>query len=386
MSLAASLNELAAAHAQSLINDDEYRILRQNLFEQHAADPATPTPRPPHSQPPQPQGPPLRRKQSVVANVASLFRRATGRSSKKPQEPPPQQAQDPHPQTPRRPHRKPSLLSILHQPQHTQSQSHSYTQSPSQDQEDPAALRAAIASTEAEHTRLLDAFVALESSTLKRIQYRTARRLYTPTPTNVSVLIEGREWRRHTKPVPSIILPPPMNTNSRHHSSSSSATATTNTSDQLSIYSAASSSKISLSRSFSTTPRISSLSQPPPHSPRYRSSGTLQRQNSVSSASTQSTGTSSRLAAGHRSMRNLSSLAEGASMDTLSDTRIIVEDPDDTDTDNDDPEAADYESAMHELDEIRRRREEVHARFLSKLEYLRAKLRSAEIRERVMRR
>ncbi|KAF5359666.1 hypothetical protein D9756_003220 [Leucocoprinus leucothites] len=88
-SLAHRLNQLGAAHAQHLISDDDYRLLRRDLFEKHAAEPAPRSSQAPkHTPPPpsQPQlapGPPLRRKGSVALGVANLFRRATGRSSKK---------------------------------------------------------------------------------------------------------------------------------------------------------------------------------------------------------------------------------------------------------------------------------------------------------------
>lgn len=149
----------------------------------------------------------------------------------------------------------------------------------------------------------------------------------------------------------------------------------TNGSDQLSIHSTESSSKASLSRSFIQQPSS-------PRSPRFRS--TLQRQNSVSSASTQSTGTSSRLAAlGPRSTGNiyLASLTEhSSSRDTIADSRT-----EDDDIDNDDPEAKDYASALQELHDIRQRRDEMDVRYIAKLEYIQAKLKAAEIHERVSR-
>ncbi|KAF5359302.1 hypothetical protein D9756_003219 [Leucocoprinus leucothites] len=222
---------------------------------------------------------------------------------------------------------------------------------------------------------------------------------------------------------PSIVLPPPSSTthpiNHRsghsHHShhplklSTSSSTGThTSSMDQVSINSAASgsSSKISLSRSLSSIPRNSNAAQRPnsqPHSPLspyFRASShtqNLQRHDSVSSASTQSTGASSRLhALGQRSTGNLyhlASLAERTSSssssnaDTVADsTRITVDDNTMLDDADEDPEAADYESAMKELNDIRRRREELNTRFASRLEFLKAKLRAAELHERVMRR
>lgn len=90
---------------------------------------------------------------------------------------------------------------------------------------------------------------------------------------------------------------------------------------------------------------------------------------------------------GPRSTGNiyLSSLTErssSSSKHTIADSRM-----DDDDLDNDDdPEAKDYASALQELDDIRRRRDEVDARYLAKLEYIKAKLRAAELHERVSRR
>jgi len=51
---------------------------------------------------------------------------------------------------------------------------------------------------------------------------------------------------------------------------------------------------------------------------------------------------------------------------------------------DDDPEAADYESALRELNDIKRRKEDVNARFVRRMDYLKAKLRAAELHERVM--
>ncbi|EKM78584.1 hypothetical protein AGABI1DRAFT_128872 [Agaricus bisporus var. burnettii JB137-S8] len=332
MSLAHSLNELAAAHDRNLISDDDYRILRQDLFRRSTAPEPHPTPQQ-QPQPPPPPPPPLQHKKSVVFNVASLFRRATGRSTRKQDSPP-------HPCKP--------------------------SKQPCDDEQQPATLRTDLATLEAERNRLLDAFASLESSTLKRIQYKTARRLYTPTPANVNVVLQGHDWRRPTKPVPSIVLPP--RTPRLHHPNPSMSSSR---SDQLSLHST-DSSRLSLSQ--------------PPHSPRFRN--TLQRQNSISSASTHSTGTSSRLAAmGPRSTGNiyLASLTErssSSSKHTIADSRM-----DDDDLDNDDdPEAKDYASALQELDDIRRRRDEVDARYLAKLEYIKAKLRAAELHEHVSRR
>ena len=116
----------------------------------------------------------------------------------------------------------------------------------------------------------------------------------------------------------------------------------------------------------------------------------------MSSSSTQSTGTSSRLTHSARSGGNLAILAErrsagsATSSDTIAKSRITELSDDDIDEDeyddDNDPEAASYESALRELEDIRRRRMELNARCAAKVEYIKAKLRAAEIHEKVMRR
>jgi hypothetical protein len=46
----------------------------------------------------------------------------------------------------------------------------------------------------------------------------------------------------------------------------------------------------------------------------------------------------------------------------------------------------DAEEGSDEMDDIRRRREEVHQRYDARLDYLRAKLKSAELHEKLLRR
>ncbi|KAF5382720.1 hypothetical protein D9615_002836 [Tricholomella constricta] len=104
MTLAQRLNELAAANSEGLLNDDEYRLLRQNLFERFATTTTVPTEAPvvPVARP-RPRGasasqegkptsrplsnfqvevnrsPSIRSKSSVASGVASFLRRATSR-------------------------------------------------------------------------------------------------------------------------------------------------------------------------------------------------------------------------------------------------------------------------------------------------------------------
>ncbi|THV04454.1 hypothetical protein K435DRAFT_196412 [Dendrothele bispora CBS 962.96] len=104
MSLAQRLNELAAANSEGLLSDDEYRILRQNLFERFASSAAVPTENPvvpatlsrshlrgasavsegraSTSRPPSnfivevPRSPSIRSHNSIRSGVAGLFQRS----------------------------------------------------------------------------------------------------------------------------------------------------------------------------------------------------------------------------------------------------------------------------------------------------------------------
>ncbi|KAK0223257.1 hypothetical protein IW262DRAFT_1458260 [Armillaria fumosa] len=89
MSLAQRLNELASANSEGLLDDDEYRLLRQDVFERHArhvsvaATPPQVTSRGrsiPKQSPPPPTSP---SKPSVSFSVTGLFRRATSRKPAK---------------------------------------------------------------------------------------------------------------------------------------------------------------------------------------------------------------------------------------------------------------------------------------------------------------
>ncbi|KAJ7227281.1 hypothetical protein GGX14DRAFT_385991 [Mycena pura] len=101
--LAVKLNNLAVANSDGLLNDDEYRLLRQNLFERYtggveivsvSSPPAVKhvaAPRQKHvevvdQRPPRPQPTPAR---SKMSEVALFLRRATGRKSAPPSSPTP---------------------------------------------------------------------------------------------------------------------------------------------------------------------------------------------------------------------------------------------------------------------------------------------------------
>ncbi|KAK7033197.1 hypothetical protein R3P38DRAFT_2921300 [Favolaschia claudopus] len=107
--LAAQLNDLAIANSEGLLNDDEYRLLRQNLFERytggveivsvHSPTPVKPVPAPPRRiqkhvelvATPLPRAPPISpptSPRSRISGVAGLLRRATGRSKSSSPAPP----------------------------------------------------------------------------------------------------------------------------------------------------------------------------------------------------------------------------------------------------------------------------------------------------------
>ncbi|RDB17964.1 hypothetical protein Hypma_000784 [Hypsizygus marmoreus] len=101
VTLAQRLNELAMANSEGLLNDEEYRLLRQNLFERFAAGTAVPTETPvvpiarPHPsmtfegkpisrplsnfQVEVNRSPSIRSKSSVTSGVTNFLRRATSR-------------------------------------------------------------------------------------------------------------------------------------------------------------------------------------------------------------------------------------------------------------------------------------------------------------------
>ncbi|KAH9854772.1 hypothetical protein C2E23DRAFT_725880 [Lenzites betulinus] len=93
VTLAQRLNELATANSEGLLSDDEYRLLRQNLFERFASGSAVPAEAPlvPMSRPdnsaesrsefhsPSLRTPSVQSKKSFTSAVTGLLRRATSR-------------------------------------------------------------------------------------------------------------------------------------------------------------------------------------------------------------------------------------------------------------------------------------------------------------------
>ncbi|KAH9481506.1 hypothetical protein JR316_0006033 [Psilocybe cubensis] len=460
MALAQRLNELAVANSQGLLNDDEYRLLRQSVFEQHASTVVVPVEAPvvpiarvhvqvqatsqshrrpsskPTNDPPKPSPHALARpKSSVNLGVANLIRRATGRKpnpspavhdtptnrkdARKPNEP---VAVTPVPKRsvvlPRLHSKKPpelppifvggsqplsglpskgstSQLDVhysLQSPPLSPSSSSMYYASPTSPRhpensssmndvfdddnlETAKDFRAAIAITEDEALRLIDAFNNLELSTLRRIQKQNARRLPTTTPTHIGVVMEGQEWREHR------LVPSPSSPllNPRQHRTAPSVEMSNSDGKSLRSVRSGSSHATSLSQSRS----ISSLPKAAPASPlssHFRApSFSLARKSSISSTSSRSTSLSSsgmlsvlKPLTHHRSTSRLALHRETdsqamASTDTIA--RTALEDADE------DPE----------LSDIRKRREDLINRYTARIEYLRAKLKSAELHEKLLR-
>ncbi|TFK40126.1 hypothetical protein BDQ12DRAFT_680386 [Crucibulum laeve] len=415
MSLAHHLNELAQANSDGLLNDDEYRLLRQSLFDQHASTAVIPveTPlvpvakvhvqlrsssftsasslssnqkSPRHSENPiLPQATP-RPKSTVSFGVANLLRRATGCKTPihdthdslhiKTHADPPKRTV-----LPRILHRKPSNITpirtepfpsisakypSLRSPRiaHIRSQDSLSQLSPGPRTPLPASLslfddasvfddggfytsadiRNTITATQAELLRLMGAFDDLESTTVARIHGQTAHR-----PPNL--LLEGKEWRD-----PDRRRNPPQ------------SPRRIDKSDSFSIHSATSSLSQSRSSTF-TKPTLAS-----PLSLHFRTSSiSIRRKNSVSSVSSQ--GHASRLGSpSSLSVNGPSSLSRSTGHLPLTSVRETSSSTNHA-APEDDPELID----------VRRRREGVSARYTARLDYLRAKLKGAELHEKLMR-
>ncbi|KDR79041.1 hypothetical protein GALMADRAFT_138001 [Galerina marginata CBS 339.88] len=463
MALAQRLDELAVANSQGLLNDDEYRLLRQSVFEQYSGNVIVPVespvvpvarvhgrvqdPSPKATVPTQlrssskfgldqakPLSSPVRTKSTVTSGMANLLRRATGRRipnftndpttskdkdarktngpnnpandtskrsamiprllHRKPAELPPLRTdtsrniehafQPPKLHTPMIDRHSPLQLSTLSRngstshiapptsPLHPE-KSITTIQNVFDDENLCTAedIRDVISTTEDEARRLIDAFNNLEATTFRRLQKQNARRLPTTTPANINVLLEGREWREHR-----LISSPssPLFDSKRHILSS-----TESNSDGLSIRSGSSNkTSLSQSKSISSLPKLTPSASP--LSLRFRKSSiSLARKGSVSSISSQ--GTSVLPSSGMLSAGNPSSLSRSTShlalrklkdRGMISNETIGVTSPDDGD---DDPEISD----------IRKRRDELINRYTARLEFLRAKLKGAELHEKLLR-
>ncbi|KAG5730961.1 hypothetical protein E4T56_gene7144 [Termitomyces sp. T112] len=411
MALAQQLAELALANEQGMLNDDEYRLLRQNLFEQHSSSTLVPVEsfgpgralsshrvrivdtsiEMPASKPS------LHRKDSFtnLLKRGSVNKTSTSHPADAVSAPPAKRGLIP------RLHKKARQLFSSRtgaerltgqtgsiERLHAQHQSNTPLQSSKQttiptfpstqlntsysseifDDRNLYTvkdIRAAIIATEAEAQRLLEAFNNVKSLTSFRVTQQNARRLRAPTPEHVTTVMNGSNWRKYT----------PAQFSPQERKSHYPAPTVEPVTDDSSVRSNSPSIKRTLSRSKSisslrsrqnlTSPlsaRIStSFSSPPP---------SILRKSSMSSISSQArfgviSHTHLSQSNGHLPLRKF---AEG----------VYV-------TDVDDAETADTESHP-EVFEIQRRRDEVVARYNARLEYLQARLKSAELHEWVSRR
>ncbi|KAG6865177.1 hypothetical protein C0991_004620 [Blastosporella zonata] len=426
MALAQQLAELALANSQGLLNssDDEYRLLRQNLFEQYSNSALVPIEAPPlpvarpgeKSSPPLPRvrivetpaesrKPTLRRKGSFTASVTTWLKRGSDKASASyPPEPPsaPPMKRGFIPRLQRKASelffsgdKRPASSAVTYSstslqdssytrhPPNTPLRSQIRTAIPTFPSAHPGTsnsseifdernlytakdIRAAIIATEAEAQRIHDAFDGLESSTSFRVTQQNAHRLRAATPEHVIALMDGSNWRTYKPPKSPQLegkhrpVPPSIDT----------------TTDNTSVRSISSSIKRSLSHSKS----ISSLNPSSPLSARFPPSASspppsILRKNSASSIPSQvrlgvSSNTSLSRSTGHLP---LDMVAEGK--DATHPSRPGTANTDNTDT-----------NRHPEVSEIQRRRDEVMARYVARLEFLQVRLKSAELHEKLLRR
>ena len=224
-------------------------------------------------------------------------------------------------------------------------------------------IRAAISTSEDEVRKLVDAFNGLEASALRRFQTQHARRLPVTTP-DVNVLLEGREWREHRLiPSPS----PVLDFKERYMLNSVDSTG-----DGISIRSGS-----SYQTSISQTKSISSLHKNPPGSPlspHFRSHPLYPaRKNSISSISSQ------RVSFNSTRMFAVTSSSLPRSGSHLAHPKLKGK--------NNSKEGIGLEEGddESEISDIRKRREELVSRYTARLEFLRAKLKGAELHEKLLR-
>ncbi|KAF9219237.1 hypothetical protein BS17DRAFT_741041 [Gyrodon lividus] len=444
--LAQRLNELAAANAEGLLNDEEYRLLRQNIFERLASGSSVPTenpvipfgshPRSPHKPsqlnpdsyvPPQfhirpGRTPSVRSKSSVSSAVSNLFKRGSTRrisaiSTKDGtisetsstfslgsvasnalkrriiprdlrSDSPSLRMQTPHDHaallSPTRPSgrehhplgsasyrsisRSMRRLGTATPPSSFPSRNPDLKHSPSIFTSDSSLddekvkpsqnIRLEIETMEAEGRRLLDAFNGLELSALTRSHYKPG---HAPLPRSPSVSAFGRR-------------------NGGEHNDSF-LTAGGSTSGRGTPYHGSDADGISLR---STTSYGTNVSQPCSHrpNPSLRTSGSLaapvaaNRKRSMSSLSSRARvpPSTSSPALTHARLRELGSVSSVNLVKLHGPMSAISVDED-----------AEIAALEAELFDIRRRRQEVTARYQDRLEYLRAQLKGAELREKLLR-
>lgn len=240
-------------------------------------------------------------------------------------------------------------------------------------------IRSAITATEDEGRRLVEAFNNLEATTIRRIQKQRARRLPTTTPANVNVLLEGREWRTHrlvTSP-----SSPRLDTKTRSHHRHIISSLESSGSDVASIRSGSSNyTSLSQSKSVASLPKHPSS----PLSSHFRMPS-IMRKPSISSVSSHTPSvapSSGTLGVNtHTHTHGLSRSTSQLGLRTLKGNSALAS----TETiGGANPDAPEYNDDA-ELSDIRRRREDLVARYQSRVEFLRAKLRGAELHEKLLR-
>lgn len=245
-------------------------------------------------------------------------------------------------------------------------------------------IRNMIAVTEDEGRRIVEAFNDLEATTVRRLQKQNARRLPTTTPANIDVLLQGREWREHRLV--------PHSSNRHVLSLVDSDTVSLRSSDTSGSRSRSLKSKkqnsLLQSKSVASLSRVSISS---PFSPHFRSSSyNIPRKNSVSSETSSTQGISSSTSGGMLSppLSPLSptlSLSRSATHLPLARTHLRNS-PSTNSTDTLGcplPDGIDLDDDV-ELADIRKRREELISRYTTRLGFLRAKLKGAELHEKLL--
>lgn len=200
-------------------------------------------------------------------------------------------------------------------------------------------IKAAILATQVEAARLSDAFKYLESTTSHRVHLQTARRL----PSLTSPLSPDRPSHRRA--------PAPLDL-----------------SDGASVYSR-SSARTSLSKSKSVSSLHSKLYPPSPLSPRFFPP--IHATQSVSSVSSH--------------VLSQGRIGVGSSVTTSNTSRSMLADSDELQSTDSAVEQAEGVSAHVEVLEVQQRRKDVMARCEARLGYLQARLKSAELHEKLLR-
>ncbi|KAF7424202.1 hypothetical protein PC9H_009506 [Pleurotus ostreatus] len=236
-----------------------------------------------------------------------------------------------------------------------------------------------IAHVEVEYKNLLDAFNGLEMTTLVRTQVHELRRLPVQTPTSPLALMAGHDWRDYSQTAASTSTLPVADggdhasirsTSSRKSSRSSSSGNLFGRGKQHSgipqrVSSPLSPLKRAASTKKSSTSSLSLSSQGTPHS----SSSMPARLNATLHPGMHGTFKPSR-SANHLPLSALHEHPSRTSQDVI---------------DLADPENTPRPASSGELEDVRYRKAELMKRYEARLEYLRARLKSALLHEKLLR-